>query len=183
MLGYLCIIYSPQHFCGIHVSSCWPVLCNVRPYALLFSIPGEMACWGNVSVHCACTQSALWPQEYILLCSQTEAISVPCHVWKFDFFSRGGSQIFVHTFSGIWSDASSRGLSQCPKICLPIILKVFQPGKFAAAPVAVNENNPDYLILLGPDLRISLQIHVRACWKNLTFPTHEFGKGQYTFTT
>ena len=54
------------------------------------------------------------------------------------FFSRGGSQTFVHTFSGIWSDASSRGLSQCPKICLPIILKVFQPGKFAAAPGAVN---------------------------------------------
>ena len=55
-----------------------------------------------------------------------------------NFFSRGGSQTFVHTFSGIWSDASSRGLSQCPKICLPIILKVFQPGKFAAAPGAVN---------------------------------------------
>ena len=30
-------------------------------------------------------------------------------------------------------------------------------------------------------LRISLQIHVRARWKNLTFPNYKFGKGQYAF--
>ena len=29
--------------------------------------------------------------------------------------------------------------------------------------------------------RISLQIHVRARWKNLTFPNNKFGKGQYAF--
>ena len=30
-------------------------------------------------------------------------------------------------------------------------------------------------------LRISVQICVRARWKNLTFLSYEFGKGQYTF--
>ena len=30
-------------------------------------------------------------------------------------------------------------------------------------------------------MRITVQIHVRACWKNLTFPNYEFGKGQYAF--
>ena len=30
-------------------------------------------------------------------------------------------------------------------------------------------------------LRISVQIRVRARWKNLTFLSYEFGKGQYTF--
>ena len=42
------------------------------------------------------------------------------------------------------------------------------------------------LTLLGPAggtmyLRRTVQIHVRACWKNLTFPNYEFGKGQYAF--
>ena len=35
---------------------------------------------------------------------------------------------------------------------------------------------------IGPHakyLRISVQIHDRVCWKNLTFPNHKFGKGQY----
>ena len=26
-------------------------------------------------------------------------------------------------------------------------------------------------------LRVTVQIHVQACWKNLTFPNYEFGKG------
>ena len=30
-------------------------------------------------------------------------------------------------------------------------------------------------------LRISVQIRIRARWKNLTFLSYEFGKGQYTF--
>ena len=30
-------------------------------------------------------------------------------------------------------------------------------------------------------LRVTVQIHVRACWKNLTFPNYEFGKGPYAF--
>ena len=30
-------------------------------------------------------------------------------------------------------------------------------------------------------LRISVQIRVQARWKNLTFLSYEFGKGQYTF--
>ena len=30
-------------------------------------------------------------------------------------------------------------------------------------------------------LRITVQIHVWRCWKNLTFPNYEFGKGQYAF--
>ena len=40
------------------------------------------------------------------------------------------------------------------------------------------------LTLLCPPvtyLRITGQIHVPACWKNLTFPNYEFGKGQYAF--
>ena len=28
-------------------------------------------------------------------------------------------------------------------------------------------------------LRITVQIHVRSCWKHLTFPNYDFGKGQY----
>ena len=35
---------------------------------------------------------------------------------------------------------------------------------------------------IGPHakyLRISVQIHDRVYWKNLTFPNHKFGKGQY----
>ena len=30
-------------------------------------------------------------------------------------------------------------------------------------------------------LSLSLQIHVRAIWKSVTFPNCKFGKGQYTF--
>ena len=49
------------------------------------------------------------------------------------------------------------------------------------------------LTLLGPGggggtlcppchvFNITLQIHVQACWKKLTFPNYKFGKGQYTF--
>ena len=42
---------------------------------------------------------------------------------------------------------------------------------------------PGPLTLLAPVtyLRISVQIRVRACWKNLTFLSYEFGKGQHTF--
>ena len=32
-------------------------------------------------------------------------------------------------------------------------------------------------------LRVTGKIRVRACWKNLTFPNDEFGKGQYAFYT
>ena len=30
-------------------------------------------------------------------------------------------------------------------------------------------------------MRITVQTHIRACWKKWTFPNYEFGKGQYAF--
>ena len=51
--------------------------------------------------------------------------------------------------------------------------------------------SPRSLTLLGREggtlcppvayLRITVQIHVQACWKNLTFPKYDFGKGQCAF--
>ena len=75
------------------------------------------------------------------------------------FFSLFSNSISPRTL--IWVDVGSpRATSQC--------LTLLRPGRGTLCQTVTY-------------LRTTVQIHVQACWKNLTFPNYDSGKRQYAF--
>ena len=138
-----------------------------------------------------------WLPRHLLLCPYVCLCRSPLIYFFLQFLPSSTSQIFAYRMArrllrkGNRKIRSGTGWDFLIATFLGFVfVKIAAMGQSKIKSNSYNNRTSFQLTLLGPEgghivpplSRITVQIHVQACWKNLTFPNYEFGNGQYAFT-